>query len=64
MLVIIILNKNNNGILCTKGVKVATIANAPNPYIGQNGPFKKPLFTNCFCKTEQYVVSQHQPIKL
>ncbi len=50
MLVIIILNKNNKGILCTKGVKVATIANAPNPYIGQNGPFKNLCLQIVFVK--------------
>lgn len=34
MLVIIILNKNNKGILCIKGVKVVIIVNVLNLYIG------------------------------
>ena len=33
----------------------------PNPYKGQSGPIKNPLFTNLFSTTSPYRTSRHQP---
>ena len=38
-------NKNNMKILSVKFRRDKYIINAPNPYIGQNGPIKNPLLT-------------------
>lgn len=44
------------------GPKIETMMIAPTPYIGQYGPFKKPLLINFFFGIEQNTTSQHHPI--
>lgn len=46
------------------GVKRIIIKSAPNPYIGQYGPDRNPLFIHFLCIILQYTTSHSQPITL
>jgi hypothetical protein len=54
--------KSNIGLSLRKD-KHNIIITAPNPYIGQSGPVKKPLFTNFFSITDFDTDSKSQPAK-
>jgi hypothetical protein len=55
---------NNITKLSAKEESREKITKAPTPYIGQIGPYKKPLLTNFLLDMEQYKTSQNHPKKL
>jgi hypothetical protein len=57
-----IFDANCTGIIHTKLFIEFVINKAPKPYIGQNGPNKKPLLTICLSRTLLIIVSNSHPI--
>jgi hypothetical protein len=53
---------NNDSLLLHLPENKSIIKTMQEPYIGQNGPYKNPRFTNLPASMEQYIDSYNQPI--